>query len=83
MAESVHPRRPRILTYLAIGIGLLALALFCALPILLGSVGIDVHITKAYFVAAHIHWLRLSGVLLGIAATAVLARSLYARFIGS
>jgi heme/copper-type cytochrome/quinol oxidase subunit 1 len=83
MPELVHPRRPRILATIAIGIGLLALTLLCALPILLGSMGIDVHLTESYFVVAHTHWLRLSGVLIGIAAITVLARTLYTRFIGS
>jgi heme/copper-type cytochrome/quinol oxidase subunit 1 len=83
MAKSVHPRRPLILTYIAIGIGLLALALFCALSILLGSMRIDVFLTESYFVVAHIHWLRLSCVLIGITAITALARSLYARRIGS
>jgi hypothetical protein len=87
MAESVNSRRTRILAYIAIGIGSLVLALCCALPILLGSMGIDVHLdvllTESYFVLAHIHWLRLICVVAGIAGAAVLARTLYARYIGS
>jgi hypothetical protein len=83
MAESVHPRRTRILPHIAIGIGLLALALCYALLILLGSMGMDFHLTESHFVVAHIHWLTLFCVLIGIAGAAVLVRSLYARFIGS
>jgi hypothetical protein len=49
--------------------------------------GIDVHLdvllTESYFVLAHIHWLRLICVVAGIAGAAVLARTLYARYIGS
>jgi heme/copper-type cytochrome/quinol oxidase subunit 1 len=51
--------------------------------ILLGSMGIDILLTKGYFVVAHFHWLTLLCVVLGIAAVITLARSLYARFIGS
>ena len=83
MTESVHLRRTRILAYIAIGIGLLAFALCYALPILLGSMGMDIHLTKGYFVVAHFHWLRLFCVVVGIAAVLTLARTLYARFIGS
>jgi len=83
MAESLHSRRTRILAYFAIGIGLAAFASYCALPILLGSMGIDILLTKGYFVVAHFHWLTLLCVVIGIAAVITLARSLYARFIGS
>jgi heme/copper-type cytochrome/quinol oxidase subunit 1 len=83
MAESVNLRRTRILDYVAIGLGSLVLALCCALPILLGSMGIDVHLTESYFVVAHIHWLKLLCVVAGIAGAAVLARTLYTRCIGS
>ena len=83
LTDSVHSRRSRILAYFAIGIGLLAFALCCALPILLGSIGMDVLLTKSYFVVAHFHLLRLFCVVVGIAAIITLARTLYARFIGS
>jgi heme/copper-type cytochrome/quinol oxidase subunit 1 len=86
MAEPVHSRRTRIIlayAYIAIGIGLLAFVLCCALGILLGSMGMDIHLTEGYFVIAHFHWLRLFGVVVGIAAIITLARTLYARFIGS
>ena len=83
MAKSALPRISQILASIAIAIGLLALAFFAALRILLGSTGIDVHLTETYFIVAHIHWLTISYVLIGIAAVAILARSLYARFIGS
>ncbi len=83
MAEPVHSRRARTLAYVAVGIGLLVLALCCTLPILLGTMGIDVHLTQSYFILAHVHWLRLVCVLMGIAGATVLARTLYARFIGS
>jgi heme/copper-type cytochrome/quinol oxidase subunit 1 len=86
MAEPVNSRITRTLPYIAIGIGLLVLALCCALPILLGSMGIDVHLTQSYFVVAHVHWLNALGLLcliMGIAGVTVLARTLYTRFIGS
>jgi len=83
MAESVNSRKTRILAYFAIGIGLLAFALCCALPILLGSMGMDILLTKGYFVIAHFHLLRLLCVVVGIAAVLTLARTLYTRFIGS
>jgi heme/copper-type cytochrome/quinol oxidase subunit 1 len=83
MAESLHSRRTRILGYFAIGIGLAAFVFYCALPILLGSMGMDILLTKSYFVVAHFHWLKLLCVVIGIAAVITLARSLYARFIGS
>jgi heme/copper-type cytochrome/quinol oxidase subunit 1 len=82
LAESVHSRRTRILAYFAIGIGA-AFASYCALPILLGSMGMDILLTKSYFVVAHFHWLTLLCVVIGIAAVITLARTLYARFIGS
>ena len=81
MAESLHSRRTRILGYFAIGIGLAAFAFYCALPILVGGMGMDILLTKSYFVVAHFHWLLC--VVIGIAAVIALARSLYARFIGS
>jgi heme/copper-type cytochrome/quinol oxidase subunit 1 len=83
MAESLHSRRIRILAYFAIGIGLAAFAFYFTLPILLGSMGIDILLTKTYFVVAHFHWLTLLSVVIGIAAAITLARTLYARFIGS
>jgi heme/copper-type cytochrome/quinol oxidase subunit 1 len=83
MPESLHSRRTRILAYFAIGIGLAAFAFHFTLPILLGSMGIDVLLTKSYFIVAHFHWLTLFCVVIGIAGVAILARSLYARFIGS
>ena len=83
MAESAHLPRTRIIAYLAIGIGLLAFALCCALAILLGTMGMDIHLTESYFVVAHFHWLRLFYVVVGIAAVITLARTLYVRFIGS
>lgn len=83
MAESLHSRRTRIVAYIAIGMGLLTLALCCALPVLLGAMGMDVQITETYFVLAHFHWFRLFCVVVGIAGVITLARALYARFIGS
>jgi heme/copper-type cytochrome/quinol oxidase subunit 1 len=83
MAESLHSRRTRILAYSAIGIGLAAFAFYCALPILVGGMGMDILLTKGYFVVAHFHWLTLLCVVIGIAAVITLARTLYARFIGS
>jgi heme/copper-type cytochrome/quinol oxidase subunit 1 len=83
MAEPVQSRRTRTLAYVAIGIGLLALALCCALPILLGAMGIDIHLTQSYFVVAHVHWLRLLYLVMGIAGVTILARTLYAHYIGS
>jgi heme/copper-type cytochrome/quinol oxidase subunit 1 len=63
--------------------GLLTLVLCCALPVLLGTMGMDVHITETYFVVAHFHWLRFFCVIIGMAGVAILSRTLYARFIGS
>jgi hypothetical protein len=45
--------------------------------------GIDVLLTESYFVVARLHLLRLFCVVVGIAAIITLARTLYARFIGS
>jgi heme/copper-type cytochrome/quinol oxidase subunit 1 len=83
MAESLHSRRTRILAYFAIGIGLAAFAFYCALPIMVGGMGMDILLTKRYFVVAHFHWLTLLCLVIGIAAVITLARTLYARFIGS
>ena len=83
MAESVHSRRTRILAYFAIGIGLAAFASYCALPLLFGSMGMDILLTKSYFVVAHFRRLTLLCVVIGIAAVITIAHSLYARFIGS
>jgi hypothetical protein len=85
MAQPVQSRRSRTLAYVVIGIGLLALALCCTLPILLG-VGIEFHLTQSHFVVAHVHWLNALGLLcliMGIAGVTVLARTLYAGFIRS
>jgi heme/copper-type cytochrome/quinol oxidase subunit 1 len=83
MAESLRSQRTRTLAYIAIGIGLLALALCCGLAILPGTMGVDTHFTESYFVVAHFHWLRLFGMVIGIAGVTIFARTLYARFIGS
>ena len=50
---------------------------------MVGGMGMDILLTKRYFVVAHFHWLTLLCLVIGIAAVITLARTLYARFIGS
>jgi heme/copper-type cytochrome/quinol oxidase subunit 1 len=84
MAHPAPQQKTKIFPYSLVGIGFLVLGtLCCTLGIVLGAMGIDIHFTKTYFVIGNFHWLSVFGLACTIAGIVTLARSLYARFIGS